>query len=191
MWNGRDPRQVFSADGANFGDIEQWKDGIATRGVFLDVPRFRGKSSVTIEEPIHADELVAVAAHQGLQIEAGDALIVYGGRDAWSRAHPDWNSDGPSVPGLHASCLRFIRDSDIAALLWDFADAHPCAELYDIPFGAHGALMSYGVALVDNCYLEELAQVCFAERRYEFMLVLAPLRVVGGTGSPINPIAIL
>ena len=47
-----------------------------------------------------------------------------------------------------------------------------------------------GVALVDNALLEPLAMACAEERRYDFMLVLAPLVVVGGTGSPLNPLAL-
>src|SRR5262249_19277858 len=100
MWNRRDPRQDFSAHGASVGDVEQWKDVIVTRGVLVDVPRFRDQPAVSIGHPIHADELAAVAAHQGVQIEPGDALVVYGGRDAWARANPEWNSEGPTVPGL-------------------------------------------------------------------------------------------
>jgi kynurenine formamidase len=190
MWGGRRAEDVFSADGASFGDIDQWRAGIITRGVLLDVPRFRGVDSIEIGRPVHAEELRAVAEHQGVTVEPGDALVVYGGRDAFTAAHPEWNGEEPVRPGLHASCLRFIREHDVAVLAWDFMDEHPCAERYDLPFGVHGAIMSYGVALVDNCYLEELAQVCARLGRYEFMVVLAPLRVVGGTGSPVNPIAV-
>ena len=44
---------------------------------------------------------------------------------------------------------------------------------------------------MDNALLQPLAEACFEEDRYEFMLTVNPLRVVGGTGSPVNPIAIL
>lgn len=190
MWNGRDPGQVFSADGANFGDVDQWKDGIVTRGVLLDVPRFRGEPFIENGEPIYGEELAAVAESQGVTVQPGDALAVYGGRDAFAAAHPDWHSENPVRPGLHVSCLRFIRDTDVAVLAWDFMDEHPGPERYDLTFGVHAALISYGVALIDNCYLAGLAEACAAERRYEFLLVLAPLRVPGGSGCPINPIAI-
>ena len=45
-------------------------------------------------------------------------------------------------------------------------------------------------ACLDNALLEPLADACAAEGRYEFMLTVNPLRVVGGTGSPVNPIAL-
>jgi hypothetical protein len=54
----------------------------------------------------------------------------------------------------------------------------------------HGALFSYGVTLVDNSLLQPLAEACAEEGRNEFMLTLAPLPVVGGTGSPVNPLAL-
>jgi hypothetical protein len=54
----------------------------------------------------------------------------------------------------------------------------------------HAVLFAYGVALLDNALLEPLAKACVEERRDEFMLVIAPLPVVGGTGSPANPLAV-
>jgi hypothetical protein len=55
----------------------------------------------------------------------------------------------------------------------------------------HGAIFAYGIALLDNALLQPLAEICAAEGRYEFMLLIAPLKVIGGTGSPANPIALL
>jgi hypothetical protein len=54
----------------------------------------------------------------------------------------------------------------------------------------HGAIFAYGVALLDNALLEPLARACAEESRWEFMLTIAPLPVVGGTGSPANPLAL-
>jgi len=62
---------------------------------------------------------------------------------------------------------------------------------YDIPWSVHAAIFAYGIGLLDNALLEPLAQACAEENRYEFMLTVNPLRVVGGTGSPVNPIALL
>jgi hypothetical protein len=52
-------------------------------------------------------------------------------------------------------------------------------------------LFAFGVCLVDNARLDDLALACQEEGRYDFMLTLAPLVVTGGTGSPLNPIALL
>jgi hypothetical protein len=86
------------------------------------------------------------------------------------------------------SCLPFLRDHDVSVLVWDMLDHLPIG--YDVPWAVHAALFAYGVGLVDNALLEPLAQACADEGRDEFMLVVAPLKVVGGTGSPANPLAV-
>ncbi len=188
LWNGRDPEKEISSMGAHWGAIQNWSDGIITRGVLLDVPKYRGEPAVTVEKPVHGWELEAIAEAQGVSLEAGDALVVYSGREVWHADHPDWTGGEPESPGLHASCLKFLRDHDVAVLVWDMMDAYP--DDYGLHWPVHSALFSYGVALVDNALLEPLAEACSEEGRYEFMLVVAPLVVVGGTGSPANPLAL-
>jgi hypothetical protein len=55
----------------------------------------------------------------------------------------------------------------------------------------HLAIPAYGVALVDQAKLDVLAATCKRLGRYEFLLSVAPLLLAGGTGSPVNPIAVL
>ena len=188
MWNGRDPSTEITSEGARYGAIHHWRNGITTRGVLLDVPRFRGEPHVTIEKPVHGWELEAICEQQNVKLEPGDALVVYSGRESWQAANRDWSGYRPPSPGLHASCLPFVRDHDVAALVWDLMDASP--NDYGMRWSMHGALFSYGVALVDNSLLQPLAEACAEENRYEFMFTLAPLPVVGGTGSPVNPLAL-
>lgn len=196
-YNGRHPAQEITLNGAKFGAVDKWADGIFTRGVLLDVPKFRGGPHVIQDRSVHGWELEDVAAAQGVSVEPGDALLVYSGRDALIRAHPSdhpWlggtpQHPSPQRPGLHVSCLPFIRDHDVSILLWDMMDFSPNG--YDIPWAVYGAISAYGVGLVDNCLLEPLALACGEEGRYEFLLTISPLKVAGGTGSPVNPIAIL
>jgi kynurenine formamidase len=194
MWNGRDPRQEITFDGATFGAVDHWSDGIVTRGVMLDVPRHRGTTHVTQDRPVHGWELDDIARARGIALEPGDAVCVYSGREAWQAANPDTSYGRPfgggdnERPGLHVSCLPFLRDHDVAVLVWDMLDHMPIG--YDIPWAVHAAIFAYGVALLDNALLEPLAAACREEGRDEFMLVIAPLRVRGGTGSPANPLAL-
>jgi kynurenine formamidase len=188
MWNGRNPDQVITFDGSTWGSVEHWKEGIITRGVLLDVPRHRGEPFVTQDKPIHGWELEDIAKEEGITLEPGDALVVYGGRDKWNEVNPIWGGNPNERPGLHASCLKFIRQSDCALLVWDMMDFTPNG--YDLSWSVHGAIFAYGIGLLDNALLEPLAEVCAEEGRYEFMLTVNPLRVVGGTGSPVNPIAL-
>lgn len=194
MWNGRDPKKEITFDGATFGAVHHWCNGLITRGVLLDVPKYRGEPYVTMDKPVHGWELDDIAKAEGITLEPGDAICVYSGREALQAHHPgqyyepSLDLQGPERPGLHASCLPFLRDHDVAILVWDMMDFTPNG--YDVPWSVHGAIFAYGIALLDNALLQPLATACAEEGRYTFMLTIAPLKVVGGTGSPANPIAL-
>ena len=185
MWNGRDPKTELDPSGATWADITAWSGGIITRGVLLDVPRHRGSPYVTVEAPVHGWELEAIAEAQGVAVGAGDAVLVYSGFEAYRDAQPDDFGREP-IPGLHASCIAYVRDHDVALLGWDMLDSKPAD--YGLAWGVHGVIYSYGVALLDNALLAPLAAACAAEGRHEFLLMVLPLRVEGGTGSPVNPV---
>src|SRR5690606_21989904 len=130
MWNGRDPDVEVTFDGSTWGGIEAWGDGLVTRGVLLDVPRHRSTDWVTQDDPVHGWELDELCRSRGIEVEPGDALVVYSGREAWERefGRPWGGSPGQPDdrrPGLHASCLEFLRDSDAAVLVWDMMDMYP------------------------------------------------------------------
>ena len=185
MWQGRDADVEVTTQGAAFGSIDAWSEGIITKGVLLDVPRHRGEPHVTLDRPVHGWELEEIASAQGVEVEPGDALLVYSGKDPYVRAGGDYG--GGDRPGLSVTCAKFIRDHDAALLGWDMMDARP--EPYGLAFPVHGVLFNYGVALLDNALLEPLAAACAEEGRYEFMFMGLPLNVARGTGSPANPIA--
>ena len=87
MWDGRKPEDTLTFQGANYGTVDAWSDGILTRGVLLDVPKHRGKPYVTVEEPVHGWELEDIVREQGVTLEPGDAVMVYSGREAFSAEH--------------------------------------------------------------------------------------------------------
>ncbi len=188
MWNGRDPAKEIDTAGPRFGDITAFGSGLITRGVLLDIPRYRKASHVVPELPVTGVELEAVAKAQGVSIEPGDALLVHCGREAFARSGALYGGATDARPGLHVSCARFVRDRDVAVLGWDMLDARPDADGH--PWPVHGVLYSYGVPLLDNALLEPLAQACAEEGRSEFMFMALPLKVERGTGSPVNPIAL-
>jgi hypothetical protein len=187
MWGGREPTEVVTDRGLTWGGIEHWRNGLVTRGVLLDVPGYRGTPYVGLGEPVHGWELDEICAAEGVDLGPGDAVLVYCGRDRWEAAEPG-GLDRPERPGLHASCLKFLSERDTPMLVWDMIDAAPHG--YPIPWSVHGAISNFGLALVDNADLAELAKTCQGERRFEFMLVVAPLFVVGATGTPVNPLVI-
>ena len=118
---------------------------------------------------------------------AAAALEVEHDRVYMSRVRGGGRIGGGARPGLHVSCAQFIRDRDVAPLGWDMMDARP--NDYGLPFPVHGVLINYGVALLNNAFLESLAAACAEEGRYEFLFMALPLKVARGTGSPANLIA--
>jgi kynurenine formamidase len=187
MWGGRPSTEVVTDRGLTWGGIEHWRNGLVTRGVLLDVPGHRNAPYVALGEPVHGWELDEICDAQGVDVGPGDAVLVYCGRDRWEAAEPG-GVEQPERPGLHASCLRFLSERDTPMLVWDMIDAAPHG--YPIPWAVHGAISNFGIALVDNADLATLATTCRAEGRFEFMLVVAPLVVVGATGTPVNPLVI-
>ncbi len=185
MWQGRDPDVEITTQGATFGTIDAWSNGIVTRGVLIDVPKHRGTAYVTSDRPVQGWEIEEIARAQGVDVEPGDALLVYSGKDAYVRGGGTYG--GGDRPGLSVTCAKFIRDHDVALLGWDMMDARP--DPYGLAFPVHGVLFNYGVALLDNALLEPLAEACAEEERYEFMFMGLPLNVARGTGSPANPVA--
>ena len=104
------------------GSVEHWKEWIITRGMLLDVPKHRKENFGTQEKPIHGWELEDIVNSEGLTLESGG---VYGGQDPWDEINPTWDSDPNGRPGLHASRLRFLRESDCCLLVWDMMDFAP------------------------------------------------------------------
>ena len=189
MFEGQDPAKALGFDGAEFGGVEAWRDGILTRGVLLDVPKHRGGAYVDLDTPVHGWELEEIASSEGIDLEPGDAVVIHSGREGYAAANGGvYAPVGSPYPGLHGSTLPFFRKHDVGLLVWDMEDAGP--NEYDLPVTVHGAIFAYGLAVVDNALIEPLAEACREMGRYEFLLICAPLFLRGGTGSPVNPIAV-
>lgn len=199
LFNGR-PASDVAITGARSNSIDRFRDGIVTRGVLYDVPLFRGTDHVTMDTPVHGWELEDVAKSQGVEPQAGDAVIIRSGAASFF-ASPDSMNTGsrgsatvpaPAAPGVHASALEFLYEHDASILVWDLQDDSN----HDYPVPGGGALhyitLPYmGLPLLDNANLEQVAEICEAESRWEFMFMCAPLVIFGGTGSPVNPLAVL
>lgn len=185
MWGGRDPSAEVGPSGITWGDVTQWSDQLVGRGVLLDIPALRGVPYVELGRPVEGSELTAAAERQAVELQPGDFLAVYCGRDAWEAADGGrpYRLAPEGRPGVGSSCVPFVREHDVAVLLWDMIDAEPMT--------VHGVIWAFGVGLVDNCELGVLARTCAALGRYEFLMVVAPLPVPGATGSPVNPLALL
>jgi hypothetical protein len=88
--------------------------------------------------------------------------------------------------------LEFLYEREAALLGWDLMEAGGQQEYRAPALPIHSVAIPYmGLPLLDNANFDALAAVCAELNRWEFQLIIAPLIVLGGTGSPANPIAVL
>jgi kynurenine formamidase len=182
--------EAVTGFGATFGAVTSFEDGIVGRGVLLDMPRQLGIEWVEPGTGLVPAQLEAAAASEGLVVGEGDVLLVRTGHSIRRAKLGPWNPDQVSA-GVDLSCFPWLRARGVAVLGSDAdTDARP-SPVADVHTPAHAlALAAMGMPLLDNMDLDRLATTCAEEGRWEFLFVTAPLRVPGGTGSPINPLAI-
>lgn len=197
FWNDK-PVAKSMMPAEHSGTIDFWRDGIATRGVLYDIPRLRGTEYVQPGEPVMGWELVDAAAAEGVVAVAAapdDDRIAGSGLDA---LHPDVRPSFGCPTGVHASAVEFLYETEASLLCWDWQDAPtdqqgiPNPATHPIPLHVHHLLIPYmGMPIIDNADLEDIAKACAAAGRWAFQFVCAPLVVPWGTGSPVNPLAVL
>ena len=193
MYNGR-PASMVSSIGAQANAISAIHEGIVSRGILLDIPKFRDAPYVPPGEAIRRSELEAVESAQGVRVEEGDVVLLRVGRGPAEdilgiQIEP---SGVTRMAGLHADCLPWLKDRGVSLLVADSAsDALP-SQIEGAPVPIHvGTIVHMGLHLLDNADLEGLSKACAARNHYDVLLTVAPLRIEGGTGSPVNPLAIL
>jgi kynurenine formamidase len=180
-----------TADGASAEAIGLARDGLVGRGVLLDVPRRRGIAWLEPGEHIFAEDLQAAEREQDVRIEEGDILLVRTGHVRRLAELGPWDTS-QSKAGLHPTAMPLLARRGIAALGCDTNSDTAPTSTEGVPFPIHVlALNAMGVLLLDYLQLEDLRAACETAGRWEFMCVTAPLWIRGGTGSPVNPLAIL
>jgi kynurenine formamidase len=189
IYNGRSANLITSREGAQVESVDLLRDGVVSRGVLLDVAALRGRW-LEAGEGVMPEDLEAAEKAQNVRVEAGDILLIrtgYYARRLQEPRHP--LKDGS--PAAHVACMPWFRERDIAMLGTDTHNDVSPATHPGLGNVVHiVALVGMGLWLIDNANLEDLAQACASRRRWEFMLTIAPLRLQGVTGSPVNPIAL-
>jgi len=191
MYNGYPASDVKSI-GAMKNDIMVARDGITGRGVLLDVPRLHGRPWLELDERVSPADLEAAERTQRVRVEEGDILLVSTGRDARRAKHGPWSPNRKGLAGLHPTCIPWLHERRIAVLGSDgISDGLPGLAVPDWSVPVHQCcLVAMGVHLLDNLDLSCLSAACAERERWEFLFAVAPLCIRGGTGSPVNPIAI-
>lgn len=185
LYNGLAFTDVVTSQGGcstlGIGDVT-----IVTRGVLLDIPRLKGLPYLEPGTHVYRKDIEAWEKRAGVKVSSGDAMLLRTGR--WTRRA----RIGPFLNqvGYDPSFVPFLKERDVAVLGGD-ADQDGSATVPGFPNAIHRiALGALGMHVLDNLDLEALAETAAKLKRWEFLLVVAPTTVKGGTGSPVNPIAV-
>ena len=189
LYGGAEPGSVTSL-GADSLSIDDIRDGVAGRGVLLDIPRFRG-TVAGARRLRHRGDLAGAAQAQGVAVGPGDLVFVRVGHRSRRAALGPWEV-AESRAGLHPHAVEYLADLQIAALGCD-SNSDTAPSLVDgVAFPVHVlAINALGLHLLDYLQFEDLRAVCESAGRWSFLSVIAPLRLPRATGSPVNPIAML
>jgi len=173
LYNGLNFRDVVTQDvGCSKLAVTTAKDGIVTRGILLDMPGTR----------VRREDVEAWEKRTGVKISSGDALLLRTRR-------PGTPAAGLGAAGYEPSLIPFFKERDIALLGSDVAQEGGTIPGVAIPIHTF-TIVALGLNLLDNLALDEVAATAEKLKRWEFMLIVEPLRVQNGAGSAVNPVAV-
>jgi kynurenine formamidase len=160
---------------------------VFTRGVLIDVAGLKGVEILPDEYEITVQDLEAALQRQNLELKEGDAVLIHTG---WGRL---WGEDNErynnSTPGIGVAAAEWLIERNpilIGADNWP-VEVSPSKTMPEASLPVHQiALAVNGVHLLENLKLDELA----GRDRSEFAFVLQPIKVKGGTGSAVAPVAV-
>jgi kynurenine formamidase len=193
LYNGK-PASSVTSQGAMLQDIASFANGIVGRGVLLDIPRLRGVKWLEPGEAVTGDELEEAEKAEGVRLQEGDIFLFRTGHHRRRLEFGPWNNgyDGEGRAGLHPNAMTLLHERRVAAFLPDGDGETVPSKVDGVAHPIHTLqIVAMGIVCADCLNLEDLAEACEEQRRWEFAVVAAPLRLPRGTGSLFNPIAIL
>jgi kynurenine formamidase len=163
---------------------------VITRGLFLDIPKTKGVEILEAGEPIEVADLQAACERIDAQPQPGDAVII---RSGWGQ-HFEGNHDAylgqvHGVPGPTAAAAQWLADRKITVTGADStAYEHIPAGKGHSVLPAHKVLLvDSGINIIEHMQLEDDSKANLGT----FLFLLAPLKILGGTGSPARPLALI
>ena len=185
------PASAIGTAGADTLSVDVARDGIVGRGVLLDIPRLRGVPWLEPGDHVTAEELLAAEREQHVRVGKGDLLLVRVGHRKRRDELGPWDA-ARTRAGLDPRAVRFLAERQVAVLGSDSNNDTAPSNTPGVAFPVHVlAVQALGLHLLDYLQFEELLPLCERHDRWTFLCVVAPLRVPGATGSPVNPIAML
>lgn len=193
MYNDR-PVELVTSAGSGANAVTTAVDGIASRGLLLDIAGARGVDFIEPEDPIRPGDFEKAEKLARVKAGEGDIVLYRTGRHERRAAKGRFSErlDGKSyLAGIYPDCLEWVHERGIALLGSDGAHDVLPAPFPQEQFPIHvGTQVYIGVQLIHNLRLDTLLAACTARDRFTFFLSVQPLNISGATASPVNPIAI-
>ena len=178
VYNGIALDEVFDETGCTQMGISGLAGGIVTRGVLLDIPRLKGVDALETGTHVYPEDIEAWERQTGVTVSAGDAIFLRTGRQV-----------NNNRSGYDITVAPWLKQRDVALVGSDGTQDVGQIPGAVLPFHKL-VLVALGANIFDNMALEALAETAARLNRWEFLLVAAPIPNPGGTGSPLNPLAI-
>ncbi|MFF4490669.1 cyclase family protein [Streptomyces sp. NPDC001544] len=190
LYDGRTAHEVVDAAGARFGTVSAL-GCLVTRGVLLDLPAVLGVRWLEPGQAVHAADVIAAEQALGVVIGEGDAVLLRSGHVRRRAELGAWDPDTGSA-GFHVDAVPLLAERGVALIGGDGdSDVRP-SPVEGVHSPVHAlAVAAMGVPLLDNLDLEALSAAAAEAGRHAFLLVVAPLNIPAGTGSPVTPVAVL
>jgi len=170
--------------------IENYKNGIISKGILIDVPLLHSKKYIEAGYKVTLKDILDFEKKYNVKIEKGDVLLIRTGRWIEKQIRGDWNFPKKAA-GIHYNIIHLLSEREISVLGSDGTnDSHPPLIKEEGSPIHMLTIVAMGMPLLDNFNLEELSEIAKEENKWEFLISLQPLRLEGGTGSPLNAIAI-
>ncbi len=189
-YNGYARAEVNTEMGCTKLGIDTLKQGVITRGVLVDIPRMKGVEYLEPGTAVYQEDVEAWEKKAGVKIGPGDALLLRTGRWARREKVGPW-AVGRNAAGFHASIATLLKSRGVAFLGSDAASEVMPSMVEGVNLPVHTLVITaLGIHILDNQDLERLAETAAKLKRWEFQLVINPVPVTGGTGSPLNTLAV-
>ena len=189
-YNGYTAADINTDKGCLKLGIENLRNGIVTRGVLIDIPRLKGLPWLEPGTPVFIEDIEAWEKKAGVKVGPGDAIFLRTGRWARREKLGPW-AVGQNEAGYHASVAPWLKQRGVSFLASDDAQDVTPALVDGVNLPVHTlAIAALGVDIMDNQDLEAVAETAAKLNRWEFLLTVAPVPVIGGTGFPANALAI-
>lgn len=192
LYNGL-PAETVTSRGSLAQDITTYAHGIVGRGVLIDAARYRGVKWLEPGEAVTRQEIEAIESAEGVRLGEGDIMVFRTGHHRRRLELGAWDVGytGQGRAGLDPYSLTLLHERKVAVFLPDGDGEVVPGPMQEIQYPLHPLqVTAMGMVVADSLQFEDLARICEAEGRWEFMVVIAPLRLPRATGSPFNPIAI-